>query len=120
MQILVVDDELENLDLMVDILQARGHQVAGANDGIEALQEVRSKNYDIILLDIMMPKKDGFEVLCEMKQDPQLQQIPVVLVSGLAFDSDIKKGKDLGCLEYLPKPVDFDALYKILEDVGNK
>ena len=80
-----------------------GYRVTIAGDGEDALLKMRSEKPDMLLLDIRMPKKDGFQVLSEMKQDPEICDIPVLILSNLSQDPDIETGLKLGALDYIVK-----------------
>jgi DNA-binding response OmpR family regulator len=80
-----------------------GYDVIYAEDGAKALEKLKGAKPDIILLDVIMPEKNGFEVLTEIKKDENLKSIPVIILSNLGQDSDIKKGKDLGADDYFIK-----------------
>ncbi len=84
-------------------LEKAGFEVIPAYDGVEALKKIKEKEPDLVLLDIVMPEKNGFEVLEEMKMNKGMKNIPVVIISNLGQESDIKKGKELGVLDYLVK-----------------
>ncbi|MFA6255066.1 MAG: response regulator [Patescibacteria group bacterium] len=84
-------------------LKKSGFEVMLANDGEEVMQKVKTEKPDIILLDLIMPKKDGFEVLAELKKDEKLKKIPVVVLSNLGQEEDITRGKKLGAVGYLVK-----------------
>jgi DNA-binding response OmpR family regulator len=80
-----------------------GYDVIYAEDGAKAIEKLKGAQPDIILLDVIMPEKNGFEVLTEIKQDENLKNIPIIILSNLGQDSDIKKGKDLGADDYFIK-----------------
>jgi CheY-like chemotaxis protein len=84
-EILIVDDSDENVAYMSEILEDLGHSYRVARNGKEALETVREKKPDLILLDIMMPRKSGLLVWKEMKRDPELEKIPIIIVTGV-FD----------------------------------
>lgn len=86
-----------------DGLTRAGFEVIHAADGSEAIKKIKSEKPDIILLDIIMPEKNGFEVLEEIKKDAEVKDIPVIILSNLGQDSDIKKGKELGAVDYFVK-----------------
>ncbi len=109
-QILVVDDNLANVDILRMRLQANGYEVVTASDGEEALDAVRAHQPDLILLDIMMPKLDGFEVCRRLRADPSLAFVPIVLVTAKSDPKDIVAALEAGGDEYLTKPVDHSAL----------
>jgi len=108
--ILVVDDVPDNVDILQMRLESRGYEVATAGDGAEALEKTRALQPDLLLLDIMMPKIDGIEVVKRLKADPRLPFIPVILVTAKADASDVIAGLESGGDDYLTKPVDHAAL----------
>jgi adenylate cyclase len=108
--ILAVDDVFENLEIVTLRLEANGYEVITAADGIEALEQTRRYLPDIILLDIMMPRLDGISVLKELKADPTLGFIPVLLLTAKADRTDVVAGLEAGADDYLTKPLDQAAL----------
>src|SRR5918995_1039086 len=109
-RILVVDDNPANLEILETRLARQGYEVVAARDGDEALIAARAKTPDLILLDVMMPGKDGIQVCRELKADPSLPFMPVILVTAKADPEDVVAGLDAGGDEYLTKPVDHAAL----------
>lgn len=103
MKILIVEDELALARVLQMEVEEAGAEVEVAGDGDEALQKAKSFMPDLILLDLLIPKKDGFEVLREIKADIALKHIPVVVVSNLGQDDDIKKALKLGAIDYFVK-----------------
>ena len=108
--ILVVDDVPDNVDILQMRLESQGYEVATAGDGAEALAKTRALQPDLVLLDIMMPKIDGIEVVKRLKADPSLPFIPIILVTAKADASDVIAGLESGGDDYLTKPVDHAAL----------
>ncbi len=108
--ILVVDDNPANLEILETRLTRQGYEIVTAKDGIEALTVARQQTPDLILLDVMMPGKDGIEVCRELKADQRLPFMPVILVTAKADPEDIVAGLDAGGDEYVTKPVDHAAL----------
>jgi class 3 adenylate cyclase/AmiR/NasT family two-component response regulator len=108
--ILVVDDNPANVDIIETRLASQGFQIITASDGEEALVKAREHKPDLILLDVMMPKKDGLQVCKELKADTSLPFIPIILVTAKSDTKDIIAGLDSGGDEYLTKPVDTAAL----------
>jgi adenylate cyclase len=106
LHILVVDDDMLARMTAAQCVKLQGHTASMATGGAQALEMLRSERYDLILLDLMMPDVDGFEVLTEMKQDPQLQDIPVLMVSGTDEAGSIAKCIEKGAAGHLPKPLD--------------
>ncbi|RMG67773.1 MAG: response regulator [Nitrospirae bacterium] len=105
-KILIVDDEKTNLKLLSAILAPEGYEIYLAENGFEALEIVKKENPDLILLDIMMPEMDGFEVCRRIKADKTTKTIPVVMVTALTDKKDKVKAADAGADEFISKPVD--------------
>lgn len=108
--ILVVDDNELNRDLLARRLERIGHEVMTAENGRIALEKLAEHRIDIILLDIMMPVLNGFELLPILKADPQLKNIPVIVISAADDTESIVKGIELGAEDYLPKPFNLPLL----------
>ena len=105
-KVLIVDDEPFNLDLLEQELTDQGYAIERANDGEEALKKVESFLPDVILLDYMMPKMNGIEVVRRLKQDERYKAIPVILLTAKASQEDKVKGLDAGADDYVVKPFD--------------
>jgi DNA-binding response OmpR family regulator len=101
--ILVAEDDKFITRALADGLDRAGFKVFCADDGEEALAAIKARKPDVILLDLVMPKKDGFEVLGELKNDQKLSLIPALVFSNLEDESDIKRALELGAKEYLLK-----------------
>ncbi|WP_445476384.1 response regulator [Methanococcoides methylutens] len=104
-QILVVEDNPMNMELTVVLLESWGYLVGQAEDGAQALMEVRNGNYDLILLDMQLPRMDGLEVLENLKNDPETADIPVVALTAHSMTGDGVKFLDAGCTGYISKPI---------------
>lgn len=104
--VLVVDDEAFNVDYLLQELEDYGVNTLSAANGVEALAQVEEHSPDLVLLDIMMPKMDGFEVLAKMKADGAMRDIPVIIISAHSDMPYILKGIEMGAEDYLPKPFD--------------
>lgn len=102
--ILVVDDNENNRDLLSSILLKDGHIVSTAIDGLHALEMIGKDNYDLVLLDLLMPKIDGYQVLERIKQDKNKQHIPIIMVSALDELDNVIRCIEIGAEDYLPKP----------------
>ncbi|HEY6718097.1 MAG TPA: response regulator [Reyranella sp.] len=109
-RILVVDDIADNVEILRMRLTSLGYEVIVAEDGEQALAKVHEAPPDLILLDIMMPKIDGLEVVKRLKADPSLPFIPVILVTAKASPKDVVAGLDAGGDDYLTKPIEHGAL----------
>lgn len=103
-KLLVVDDDKNILEMFREILISEGYEVATASDGEEALAKIKETNPDVILLDLILPKKNGFEVLKEIRQDHKDKWRPVIIISGQGDLASLKKGYDLEADHYLTKP----------------
>ena len=109
-RILIADDNVANVDILRTRLASQGYEVVTAMDGEAALTAAREHRPDLILLDVMMPKRDGFEVCRLLKADATLPFMPIILVTAKAETRDIVGGLESGADEYLTKPVDHAAL----------
>jgi CheY-like chemotaxis protein len=109
-RILIVDDERQNRQLLEVLLLAEGYELDTAGSAEEALAAVRRQRPDLILLDIMMPGMDGYQVVARLKADPHTASIPVVMLSALDDRSSRSHGLTAGAAAFLSKPVDRLAL----------
>ena len=103
-KILIVDDEPNIVISLEFLMKKEGFEVAVANDGDEALAKVASFNPDLILLDVMMPKKSGFEVCEALRADPQRSALQIVMLTAKGRDTEVAKGLALGADAYVTKP----------------
>src|SRR3989344_9389626 len=102
--ILLVEDDPFLNSLLKTRLTNEGFTVVSASDGEEALGTIKKeKNLDLILMDLILPKKSGFEVMEAMRSDPNIKKVPVVIISNLGQEEDIVRGKALGAIEYYVK-----------------
>jgi len=103
-KILIADDE-QNIVISLEFLMKReGFEVSIANDGEEAVNMIRAQRPDLVLLDVMMPKKSGFEVCQEIKADPALQSVRILMLTAKGRDTEVTKGLALGADAYMTKP----------------
>lgn len=109
-KVLVVDDVAVDLNRMADIVKSMGHIVIQASDGDEAIAKTQSEKPDLILLDIVIPKKNGFQVCRELRDDPSVAATPIIMVTSKNQDNDKFYGLKQGANEYIPKPYTEDAL----------
>jgi two-component system, cell cycle response regulator len=109
-RILVVDDHPDNVELLRARLQARGYEVDGASGGEEALEMIKANPPDLILLDVMMPRVDGMEVVRRLKADKDLPFIPVIMQTALDSTENKVEGLDAGADDYITKPINFPEL----------
>jgi len=101
--ILLVEDDTFLIGMYATKLQLEGYKAVLASDGEKALAQAKKSKPALILLDILLPKKNGFEVLEALKKDPATKAIPVILLTNLSQRDDVKKGLDLGAADYLIK-----------------
>jgi adenylate cyclase len=104
--VLVVDDIEMNRDMLCALLQADGHKAAVAENGRIGLELIKTQTYDLVLLDVMMPEMNGYQVLEQMKVDSSLRDIPVIVLSALDEIGSVVRCIELGAEDYLPKPFD--------------
>lgn len=103
-RLLIVDDNDINRDILRRLLESQGHLVADAPDGEQALEMLGRRNFDLVLLDVVMPRMDGFEVLMRLKADPRLREIPVIMISALNEINYVVSCIKLGAEDYLNRP----------------
>ncbi len=102
-KILIIEDDKFLRDLINQKLLKEGFDIAQAVDGEDGIKKIKEENPDLILLDLILPGIDGFEVLTQMKADPSLASIPVIILSNLGQKEDIEKGLKLGANDFLIK-----------------
>jgi adenylate cyclase len=105
-RVLIVDDDRINRTLLTRGVEQAGHEVRTAENGRDALELLRDGPYDLVLLDIVMPELDGVSVLDEIKSDPRLQHVPVIMISAVDEVDSVVRCIEMGAEDYLPKPFD--------------
>lgn len=111
-KILIADDMPDNITLLTRYMQNEGYSYITASNGVETLEKIRAEMPDLILLDINMPQKDGFAVLEELRGDPEIQYIPVIILSAARVNAgDVQSGLNLGADDYVTKPFDRRELF---------
>ena len=118
--ILVVEDDPRSADLVELILNSKGYKTLIAEDGPQALRMVQENMPDLVILDLMLPGVDGFEVLEQIRSHPQTSDLPVVIVSARTQDNDKKNAAELGIDAYLTKPFRKAKLLKLVETLLHK
>ena len=116
-KILIADDRPEVVELVKVTLEGEGYQTIDASDGREALEKIGKENPDLILLDVVMPKMDGFEVLRNLKDDSNTKDIPVIMLTAKGQKLDKEKGGKLGAQDYIIKPFSPSHLLRIIEEI---
>ncbi|MCK6558786.1 response regulator transcription factor [candidate division KSB1 bacterium] len=109
-QILIVDDEQDILDLIKYNLETEGYATLLARDGVQALNVAHSALPDLIILDVMLPGKDGWQVMRELRQSPETQHIPVIFLTARSSEIDEVVGIELGADDYIIKPISIRKL----------
>lgn len=118
-KILVVDDEAQLVEMVKMRLEAAGYDILCAYDGQEGLNKAKKEKPDLIILDLMLPKMDGYKVCGLLKNDARYSKIPIIMFTARALDEDMRLGKDLGAEDYVIKPFDPKLLLdKIKERIG--
>lgn len=115
-QILIVDDEPFVLKSLSFVFEKEGYTVETARDGEEGLRKVRELKPRVVLLDVMMPKKNGFEVCSEIREDLCLKDVHIIMLTATGQEADIKTGYDRGADDYIIKPF---SIHDVLEKVKN-
>ena len=120
-KILVIDDDPVGTRLIEYTLKQRGYQVLAAQNGVEGLKKARNEEPDLIILNVMLPGMDGFQLLSILKENDETAHIPVVLISSLAGEQDILKGLEIGATDYVLKPFSPRVLHlKVKKLIGIK
>ena len=109
-RILIVDDVPQNIQVIANILQDKGYQMAFAQDGKTTLEKVSKINFDLILLDVMMPGMDGFEVTRILKKSPETKDIPIIILTAKTQPVEILEGFEAGAVDYVTKPFNAEEL----------
>lgn len=121
--VLVVDDDPDLVESVALNLEAKGFEVGKAYDGVEGLESIKARRPDLVVLDVMMPRKDGYEVCAQLKSDSSYQDMPVILLTavGSAVNSTSythRDGMTTEADEYVAKPVDLDKLAELVAELA--
>lgn len=117
--ILVVDDDPDLVETVAMMLESKGCEVGMAYDGIEGEESIKQRRPDLVILDIMMPRKDGYVLCAEMKANPETQDIPVVLLTAVGEAVPTTRythadGMSTEADDYIPKPIDTEGLWDVV------
>jgi DNA-binding response OmpR family regulator len=120
--ILVVDDDPDLVETVAMMLESKGCEVGMAYDGIEGEESIKQRRPDLIILDIMMPRKDGYILCAELKANPETQEIPVVLLTAVGEAVPTTKythadGMSTEADDYIPKPIDTEGLWEVVSSL---
>lgn len=114
-RILVVEDNMDNMTLISDVLESLDYDVIQAHDGEDGLAKSSAEKPDLILMDLSLPKMDGWTATRHLKSNPELQHIPVVALTAHAMVGDKERALEAGCDDYISKPINLKELAKKLE-----
>jgi two-component system cell cycle response regulator DivK len=114
-KILIVEDNPMNMELILDLLEFYGHNITKAEDGIKALERLAETKFDIILLDMQLPKMDGLEVLDRIKKNPATADVPVIAVTAHAMKGSEEHFIEMGCVDYVSKPIDIHKFRALID-----
>jgi CheY-like chemotaxis protein len=115
-KVLIVDDEPFNVDYLEQELEECNYELITAANGREALDKIQRELPDLVLLDLMMPVLDGFAVLTQLKADPNLREIPVIIISAANNSRSVVRGIRMGAEDYITKPIDEKLLIQKVKD----
>ena len=113
--VLIIEDEEDAAELFAEMMRVSGFRVLKTSSSMPALTMMTTEKPDVVLLDIMMPEISGLDILRQMRRDPALTSIPVIVVSAKSMPADIKNGMEAGASTYLTKPVGFVDLKEAVE-----
>ena len=113
--VLIIEDEEDAAELFAEMMRVSGFRVLKTSSSMPALTMMTTEKPDVVLLDIMMPEISGLDILRQMRRDPALSSIPVIVVSAKGMPADIKHGMEAGASTYLTKPVGFVDLKEAVE-----
>lgn len=116
-RILAVDDEPNIVRLIQVNLERQGYQVETANNGAQALAKIKASRPDLVVSDVMMPEMDGFELLANIRRDPTLMDLPVIMLTAKAQDRDVMTGYQTGADMYLTKPFNPHELVQFVQRI---
>ncbi len=115
--ILIADDEANILISLEFLMKREGYRVIMAHDGQEALDAISRESPDLLLLDVMMPRKSGFDVCQEVRASPEFKDTPILMLTAKGRDTDIAKGKAMGVNDYIVKPFSTRELVLKVQDM---
>ncbi|MCX5713543.1 MAG: response regulator [Candidatus Omnitrophica bacterium] len=119
-RILLVDDEEDLVKTVSFRLEANGYEVTSAYNGLEAMDKAHKEKPDLIILDIMLPKMDGYKVCGLLKNDSRYKETPIIMFSARAQESDMKMGEEVGADAYITKPFEPKTLLDKISELLNK
>jgi two-component system, cell cycle response regulator len=120
MTILVADDNAFSRELIRELLESSGHVILEAQNGREAMELIRSREPDLVFLDLQMPLQDGFSVIRELRNQPRFQKRPVIAITASAMMGDRERAISAGFDSYITKPVDLSAVEAQVEALASR
>jgi CheY-like chemotaxis protein len=114
-KVLVVDDDPRNAFVLTDVLEMHGITVVQATDGRKAIAGLAAGDIDLVLMDVMMPRMDGYETTRAIRRMPEYARLPVITVTARAMQGDREKSIDAGATDYITKPIDIEELLNCME-----
>ena len=117
-KILIAEDSATAVELLKRTLSPLGHQIVVAADGENAEKMIQDERPDLLILDIIMPKMNGFQLCRSLRSNPVFKELPIIIITSMDRESDRYWGLKQGASEYLVKPVDFTKFEKLMEDLG--
>jgi two-component system cell cycle response regulator DivK len=119
-KILYIEDHPAQRDIMAQMLELSGYEVAVASDGLEGVERARSWGPDLILMDLRMPRMDGFEAIRELRKDPDTADVPIIAISAWASAKHKDRAMEAGANDHFTKPVDLSRLLETINRFLNK
>ena len=110
-KILIIDDDPDVLETMTAVLETRDYQVLTALSGLEGISKAGKEKPDLIIMDVLMPEVDGFTTCKMIKENKEIKNIPVILLTGTGMIGDLEKGFAAGAIDFMIKPIDWDKLF---------
>ncbi|MEK7560485.1 MAG: response regulator [Patescibacteria group bacterium] len=115
-KILVIEDNENNFYLIKFLLEANRYEVVRAHNGLDGIEKAQTQKPDLILMDVQLPKLDGYTATQRIKAIPDLNKIPIIALTSYAMQGDREKAKAAGCDDYIPKPIDPTEVLKTLQN----
>lgn len=119
-RVLLVEDNYDNYEMVRFLLERAGYTVIGARTGREAVTAAKEHKPDVILMDLSLPEMDGWEAAREIKNNPEIANIPLIALTAHTLPGDRKKALESGFDDYISKPINVPAFYDIVKDVLNE
>lgn len=116
-RILVVEDNRDNMTLLMDVLTSLNYDVLQATDGVQGVEVARNEMPDLILMDLSLPRMDGWTATRTIKAEPSLEHIPIIALTAHAMVGDRERALEAGCDDYLSKPINLKELASKLNDL---